>query len=76
MFFDGSLLARGARVSPEMLCEEGTVREREKAVPGQGCGCVAPGACWDSGGRNSAARPRGKEEVCTKSANVRAKRKR
>lgn len=60
MFFDGSLLARGAHVSPEMLCEESTERERDQAVPGQGCGRVAPGARGDSGGRNSAARPCGR----------------
>lgn len=40
-------------------------RDRDKAVLEQGFGRVAPGACWDSGGRNSAARPFGKEEVWT-----------
>lgn len=65
MFFDGSLLACGTSMSPEMLCERSTLRERDKEEAGQGFGLLAPGTCWGYDGGKSAARPFGKETVWT-----------
>lgn len=52
-------------MSPEMLCEESTQRERDKEVAEPGFGPLAPGTCWDRGGRKSAAQPFGKEAIWT-----------
>lgn len=49
MLLDGSLLGRGPCTSPEVLCEEGSLAERDQAVWGQGSDWAAPGSVGSLG---------------------------